>query len=335
MSEKNDQNPDLEKLPREEGEPGLKESAGEFPGESTSLISSQGQEEEERTDTPPTNKFGQPTQFRHNKISGIPKSSPELIEEGAGGEQRAGGEKSDAEEMFVILPEDGADTSQLPVVETVVVEDQGLGEMAPQITQIQEEIPPELNTDLPTEQPSIPLEQVGLKRTNPLMGEDVEEDSQHTEIQGLSDSQLATSMVDPSDFDLEMQSGGEDIGVMDEIADFTADLDGEGDMGMGMGMGMGDEDSMGSLDDSMEDSFERSSSGSRTLRLLITTVAVATFALLGLFFYGKFTGGGDDGVATATANAGTGGELEASRQALRQKIFLAVEVGLRAEAQRE
>ncbi len=232
--------------------------------------------------------------------------------------------REDTEEVFVILPEEGP--GQFPVVETVVVENQPW-EAGPTTTEVLKEVPS-----------NVPLEDVALKRTNPLSLSKT--DTEHLDRPETGGGE------EQDDLSLEK----EEAGVIDEIADIAADLNRDEPMDAGIDL---PRKAMAKTEGMPRD---RGAAGSRRIRFLALASSLAALVLVGIFFwpdlnavYERYAGGGRTGPvagghhqvqALGSPHGGTGTqdptqEAQAARTALRSRILLAMQVGLRAEAGKE
>lgn len=242
--------------------------------------------------------------------------------------------RDDTEEVFVILPEEN-ESGQLPVVETVVVENQPWETGSTGL----------VTTDvIKGSQKEAPIEEVALKKTNPLTKPD-------GETEGLSHPDPTTDVIASQGLDSE--KGEDELGVIDEIADIAADLHQEEPIDAGLDM------ASKPADESAERGGERITAKGRRLKFVAFSCSVAALVLVGVLlypslekYYTRITGGGEvvstsgEAQALGTARPGPGGGVEdpghagkepgvVSRNAFRSKILLAMQVGLRAEAGKE
>jgi hypothetical protein len=206
-------------------------------------------------------------------------------------------------------------------VETVMVEGQPW-EGGPTTTEVLKEVPS-----------NVPLEDVALKKTNPLS-------------MPRPGAERASRPDAEAEADL-LGAKQEEAGVIDEIADIAADLNRDEPIDAGLDF---PPSSAAKTEGIPRD---RAPSGSGRIRFLAIAASLAAAALVGVFFwpdlksvYDKYAGGGQRGAVAggrpvqALGNpAGTGqdpaGPEGASRSALRSRILLAMQVGLRAEAGKE
>jgi hypothetical protein len=239
--------------------------------------------------------------------------------------------KDDTEEVFVILPEEG-DGSQLPVVETVVVEEQHWDSNLVN-TEVLKEVPAAHG------QASGSLEDVPLKKVNPLAGPEAEGAPKDTESIGPA--------MEQQEMDAAPTAEGEEIGAIDEIADLASDLDRPPDLQEAETGG--DQE----LDLHLADRPVRT----HRFRTIVLIGSLAAVVAVGAFFHAEIQGmisklaGGAVATSASQAQAlvdpssGIAGpsldpqnpteEKARVRRELRSRILLAVDVGLRAEAGKE
>jgi hypothetical protein len=241
-------------------------------------------------------------------------------------------DRDDTEEVFVIIPEEGA--SQLPVVETVVVEEQPW-EAGPTTTEVLKGMQVELAPEEPATVP-ISLKDVALRKVNPLAPEAPPPPSRETEPIG------DTEALAPQ------KSSEEEIKAIDEIADIAGELD------HGDALHAGIDEPLPAASPLIEDLDppEKAAPAGGRFRTITILTTVAALVLLGVFFYPDLSkliwGPGKGGVvSTHGSKTGTGvsggsrpgeGGKEAKsrfREAFRSKVLLAMKVGLRTEAGKE
>lgn len=255
--------------------------------------------------------------------------------------------RDDTEEVFVILPEDAAETSQLPVVESEVVEERPW-EASPSTTAVLKGMPQVTGGTSPIAA-SAPtsIEDVPLVKMNPMATA-----ASETETVSPSGSDPITGLVRTAESTLQKQGGEEELGAIEEIAGI-ADLDREEPIEENI-------DGTTKLDllpETEQSTTASGHKGSRVARILVAASALAALIIVGVFFssdigklYFGFFGGGspsDSGSgAQAQAlspvapvptipvdpDAAAQEALASTRSDLRSKILLAVQVGLRAEA---
>jgi hypothetical protein len=238
--------------------------------------------------------------------------------------------KDDTEEVFVILPEEG-EGSQLPVVETVVVEEQPWDSNLVN-TEVLKEVPAAQG------QASGSLEDVPLKKVNPLAGPEAE--VPHKETESIGDS------IEPEEDTA--QPEGEEIGAIDEIADLASELDREPEL-QGSETGIDQEPELHIADQPVQ---------SHRVRTFALIGSLAAVIAVGVFFHTEIQGlianlaggavstsGSGQAQALVDPSSGIAGpslnpqdpteEKARVRRELRSRILLAVDVGLRAEAGKE
>ena len=244
------------------------------------------------------------------------------------------GSRDDTEEVFVIIPEEGA--GGLPVVETVEVEDQGW-DAGPTTTEVLKEMPLSAPQGAAGRAPGEPkghvaLEDVPLKKVNPMAEAEVPPPAAPDGSPGSALEEKAEKASD------------EEIKVIEEIAGLAADLDHEEPLGAGLD----EAPERADLSDQDFSSIAEVRRGGGKLRLIAAVSALAAVVVLGVYFWGDlasyFQGGGEVApVKTAAAAVATKSgtqtpvkdEKTVAREALRSKILLAVRVGLRAEKGKE
>ena len=238
----------------------------------------------------------------------------------------------ETEEVFVILPED-EETSALPVVETTVVEDQNW-QGGPTTTEVLKEVPSDLAAAETTA--TVPIEDVPLVKANPLA----------TGAVNLASVTAPTEAISSADVP------GEEIKVIDEIANIASDLDNEEPLGESLSDGS-------KAPTALVGQFgaDNGPAPRGRVRAVAWLTALAAAALVGVLFYPdlknvyqELTGTGSPTVASnagakahASTTAGTkpieapGGEETAEspdRIAFRSRIHLALRVGLRANEEK-
>jgi hypothetical protein len=223
----------------------------------------------------------------------------------------------------VILPEEEADVSQLPVVETVVVDDQPW-ESGPTTTEVLKDVPADLEAgDAPASPATTAsLQAVPLVKSNPLGDSPPEEAAPPYALAGATGRHVTGK--------------SEEIKVIDEIADIAADLEHEEPLA---------EEATEEVTSAASPDLASSAPASHRGRWIVVASSLAAVVLAGVFFYPdleklywKAVGGtpGTPGVVQALGeHGGSAAAVDEARNELRAKVELAFRVGLRAEAGKE
>jgi hypothetical protein len=228
------------------------------------------------------------------------------------------GSVGETEELFVILPEE--ESGQLPVVETMVVEEQPW-ESGPTATELLKDVPEDLSV---ADTSTGALDDVPLRKTNPLStGLVSDEDDGDTEDVGIARD--------------------DEIKVIEEIADIAADLESEEPPPESESEPDEPRARVSPVVPAHEEQVAAPAGGNRK-KFLILGSAIAALVLAGVFFHSdleriflKKSGGEGTGSGTvAVTKVPVPVPVPVGpRDELRAKIHLAMQLGLRGEAGKE
>ncbi len=222
----------------------------------------------------------------------------------------------ETEELFVILPEE--ESGQLPVVETMVVEEQPW-ESGPTATELLKDVPADLGDEETSTGPElmdVPLMKVNPLSTGVVSGEDD------------GDTEVALARDD-------------EIKVIEEIADIAADL--ESEEPPPEPESEEPRQRVAPAARSHEEPIE-APVGRNRKKLIVVASSIAALVLAGAFFHAdlekiflrKSGGEGTSSTTTAVTKVGpTPTPAAGPREELRAKIHLAMQLGLRGEAGKE